>query len=545
MSTTEPATAGGPDSTIAAPGGAPNYLSHKQILVILGGLMAGMFLAALDQSIVGTALPRIVSEFNSLDKLSWVVTAYLLTSTASTPLWGKISDLYGRRPLFIAAIVIFLAGSVLSAMSQNIEMLIGFRAVQGLGAGGLMSLAFATIGDVIPPRERGKYMGYFGAVFGLSSVAGPLLGGLLTDGPGWRWIFWINVPIGLVALGIVGAVLKLPHVKRSHKIDYLGAATVAAAVTTLLLAISWSGPGNGWGDGTTIALLVAAVVLAVAFVFIELRVAEPIIPMDLFKGRIFSGYASYAFLLGFAMFGALIFLPLYLQAVKDLSPTQSGLALLPMIVGIFSASIPSGQLMSKTGRYKVYPIISSVLVGTAMVLLSTLSLTTPYWQMAIYMFVMGAGLGLSMQITVTAAQNSVPRKHMGTATSTMTFFRSMGGAIGTAVYGAVLTIRLKDHLTDIVPNATQAAVDGLAKAANSVQALHGLAQPMKGWALHGLVDAMDDVFLVSLPFLAIALILAIITPEQRLAGRSDDPKAQGKEPEGEESVEASAPVAMH
>ncbi|MFI6832789.1 MDR family MFS transporter [Kribbella sp. NPDC050241] len=537
MSTTEPATTGG-----AAPE-TPGYLSHKQILVVLGGLMAGMFLAALDQSIVGTALPQIVSEFNSLDKLSWVVTAYLLTSTASTPLWGKISDLYGRRPLFIAAIVTFLAGSVLAALSQNIEMLIGFRAVQGLGAGGLMSLAFATIGDVIPPRERGKYMGYFGAVFGLSSVAGPLLGGLLTDGPGWRWIFWINLPIGLVALGIVGAVLRLPHVRRSHKIDYLGAAVVTGAVTSLLLAVSWSGPTNGWGTGTTIALLAAAVVLAVTFVIVELRVAEPIIPMDLFKGRIFSGYAGYAFLLGFAMFGALIFLPLYLQAVKDMSPTRSGLALLPMIVGIFSASIPSGQLMSKTGRYKVYPIISSVLVGGAMLLLSTLSLGTPYWHLAIYMFIMGAGLGLSMQITVTAAQNSVDRKHMGSATSTMTFFRSMGGAIGTAVYGAVLTSRLKEHLGDIVPNATQTVVDGLAKAANSVQALHGLKEPMKGWALHGLVDSMGDVFLVSLPFLAIALILAIITPEQRLAGRSDGPKPEG---EGEEdSMEASAAAAMH
>ncbi|TCC10278.1 MDR family MFS transporter [Kribbella soli] len=536
MSTTEPATAGG-----AAPtDGGPNYLSHKQILVVLGGLMAGMFLAALDQSIVGTALPRIVSEFNSLDKLSWVVTAYLLTSTASTPLWGKVSDLYGRRPLFIAAIVTFLVGSVLAALSQNIEMLIGFRAVQGLGAGGLMSLAFATIGDVIPPRERGKYMGYFGAVFGLSSVAGPLLGGLLTDGPGWRWIFWINLPIGLVALGIVAAVLKLPHVKRSHKIDYLGASTVAAAVTSLLLAVSWSGPSNGWGTTTTIALLVASVVLAVAFVLIELRVSEPIIPMDLFKGRIFSGYAGFAFLLGFAMFGALIFLPLYLQAVKDMSPTRSGLALLPMIVGIFSASIPSGQLMSKTGRYKIYPIISAVMVGAAMVLLSTLSMATPYWQLAIYMFVMGAGLGLSMQITVTAAQNSVPRQHMGTATSSMTFFRSMGGAIGTAVYGAVLTTRLKDHLTDIVPNAAQGMVDGLAKAANSVQALHALKPPMKGWALQGLVDAMGDVFLVSLPFLAIALILAVITPEQRLAGRNDGPKA-----EGDESLESSAAAAMH
>ncbi len=536
MSTTEPAVTGG-----AAPDqNTPSYLSHKQILVVLGGLMAGMFLAALDQSIVGTALPQIVSEFNSLDKLSWVVTAYLLTSTASTPLWGKISDLYGRRPLFIAAIVTFLAGSVLAALSQNIEMLIGFRAVQGLGAGGLMSLAFATIGDVIPPRERGKYMGYFGAVFGLSSVAGPLLGGLLTDGPGWRWIFWINLPIGLVALGIVGAVLKLPHVKRSHKIDYLGAAVVTAAVTTLLLAVSWSGPDNGWGSATTIGLLVAAVVLAVAFVFVELRVSEPIIPMDLFKGRIFSGYAGFAFLLGFAMFGALIFLPLYLQAVKDLSPTRSGLALLPMIVGIFSASIPSGQLMSKTGRYKIYPIISAVLVGGAMVMLSTLSLSTPYWQLAIYMFVMGSGLGLSMQITVTAAQNSVPRKHMGTATSTMTFFRSMGGAIGTAVYGAVLTSRLTDHLGDIVPNTAQNMVGMLAKAANSVQALHALKEPMKGWALLGLVEAMGDVFLVSLPFLAIALVIAIITPEQRLAGRDEVPK-DGEEP----NLEASAAAAMH
>ncbi|MGC4940590.1 MDR family MFS transporter [Kribbella sp. DT2] len=536
MSTTEPAVTGG-----AAPDpNTPSYLSHKQILVVLGGLMAGMFLAALDQSIVGTALPQIVSEFNSLDKLSWVVTAYLLTSTASTPLWGKISDLYGRRPLFIAAIVTFLAGSVLAALSQNIEELIGFRAVQGLGAGGLMSLAFATIGDVIPPRERGKYMGYFGAVFGLSSVAGPLLGGLLTDGPGWRWIFWINLPIGLVALGVVGAVLKLPHVKRSHKIDYLGASVVTGAVTTLLLAVSWSGPSNGWDSATTIGLLVAAVVLAVAFVFVELRVSEPIIPMDLFKGRIFSGYAGFAFLLGFAMFGALIFLPLYLQAVKDMSPTRSGLALLPMILGIFSASIPSGQLMSKTGRYKIYPIISAVLVGVAMLLLSTLSLSTPYWQLAIFMFLMGSGLGLSMQITVTAAQNSVPRKHMGTATSSMTFFRSMGGAIGTAVYGAVLTSRLTEHLGDIVPSSAQNMVGQLAKAANSVDALHALKEPMQGWALHGLVEAMGDVFLVSLPFLAIALVIAIITPEQRLAGRDETPK-DGEEP----NLEASAAAAMH
>jgi EmrB/QacA subfamily drug resistance transporter len=537
MSTPEPATAA--DASPAPDPDSPNYLSHKQILVILGGLMAGMFLAALDQSIVGTALPQIVSEFNSLDKLSWVVTAYLLTSTASTPLWGKISDLYGRRPLFQAAIVTFLGGSVLAALAQNIEQLIGFRAIQGLGAGGLLSLAFATIGDVIPPRERGKYMGYFGAVFGLSSVAGPLLGGLLTDGPGWRWIFWINLPIGLVALGIVSAVLKLPHVKRSHQIDYLGATTVAAAVTSLLLAVSWSGPDNGWSDGVTLALLIATVVLGVAFVLIELRVSEPIIPMELFRGRIFAGNSAYAFLMGFAMFGALIFLPLYLQAVKGMSPTLSGLALLPMIAGIFSASIPSGQLMSRTGRYKMYPIISAILVVAAMLLLSTIAMDTAYWQLAIYMFVMGAGLGLSMQIVVTAAQNSVPRRHMGTATSTMTFFRSMGGAIGTAVYGAVLTSRLKVHLQDVVPQAAQGTVDGLAKAANSVQALHALPQVPRGWAMSSLVAAMGDVFLVSLPFLAIALVLAVITPEQRLASRED------ATPEGDLGLESSAAGAMH
>lgn len=543
MSSTEPATAPAGNSPDANPD-APSYLSHREILVVLGGLMAGMFLAALDQSIVGTALPQIVSEFNSLDKLSWVVTAYLLTSTASTPLWGKISDLYGRRPLFIAAIVTFLGGSVLSAVAQNIEQLIGFRAVQGLGAGGLMSLAFATIGDVIPPRERGKYMGYFGAVFGLSSVAGPLLGGLLTDGPGWRWIFWINVPIGAVALVIVSARLKLNHVRRSHQIDYLGAATVAAAVTSLLLYLSWSGPEHGWATGQSLALLGAAVVLAVAFVLIELRVSEPIIPMDLFKGRIFSGNAAFAFLLGIAMFGAIIFLPLYMQAVKEMSPTRSGLALLPMIVGIFSASIPSGQLMSRTGRYKQYPIISAVMVALAMFLLSTISTTTPYWQLAIYMFVMGAGLGLSMQIVVTAAQNSVPRRHMGTATSTMTFFRSMGGAIGTAVFGAVLTSRLKTHLADTIPNATQSVVDQLAKAANSVQALHKLPSPQpRGWALESLVKAMDDVFLVAIPFVALALVIALITPEQKLASRSDGAPAGEKEPEDAEAAAAAA--AMH
>lgn len=359
-------------------------------------------------------------------------------------------------------------------------------------------------------------------MFGLSSVAGPLLGGVLTDGPGWRWIFWVNVPIAAAALAIVTSRLKLEHVRRSHRIDYLGATAVTTAVTSLLLYLSWSGPENGWGGSTSLALLAGAVVLSVAFVLIEARAPEPIIPMDLFRGRIFSGNAVFAFMLGVAMFGALIFLPLYMQADKDMSPTQSGLGLLPMIVGLLSASISSGRFVSRTGRYRQYPIISAVMVATAMLLFSTISTTTPYWHLAVYMFVLGGGLGMSLQIVVTAAQNSAPRQHMGTATSTMTFFRSMGGAIGTALFGAVLTSRLSDHLAETVPHATRATVDRLANAANSVQALHAPPVPQpRGWSLKGLVGALDDVFLVAVPFLVIALLVAILTPEQRLAGRED------------------------
>ncbi len=302
------------------------YLSHRQILVVMGGLMTGMFLAALDQSIVGTALPRITSELGGLDKLSWVVTAYLLTATASTPLWGKISDLYGRRLLFQIAIVTFVIGSLLAGFSQNIDQLIAFRAIQGLGGGGLMSLALAVIGDIIPPRERGRYQGYFAAVFGTSSVLGPVLGGFFADGPGWQWIFFMNVPIGLVALVVTSVALKMQHVRRDHTIDYLGAALVVGAVSSFLLYTAWAGPDEGWGSTIGIGLLAAGVVLAVAFVAVELRAKEPILPMRLFRNSIFSIANAFGFLVGVAMFGALIFIPVYLQVVDGMSPTQSGLA---------------------------------------------------------------------------------------------------------------------------------------------------------------------------------------------------------------------------
>ena len=498
------------------------YLSHRQILVVMGGLMAGMFLAALDQSIVGTALPRITSELGGLDKLSWVVTAYLLTQTASTPLWGKISDLYGRKIIFQAAILTFLAGSLLAGAAQSIEELIAFRAVQGLGGGGLFALALATMGDVVPPRERGRYGGYFGAVFGTSSVLGPVMGGFFTDGPGWRWIFFINLPIGIVALFVTSAALKIPHTKREHSIDYLGAATIVASVSSLLLFTTWAGPDHGWGSSLSFTLVGAGIALAALFVFIESRAVEPILPLELFKTSNFSTANLYSFILGFAMFGAIVFLPVYFQVVQGMSPTTSGLAFLPMVVGIFSTSITSGIVMSRTGRYRAFPIVGAATVGVALVMLSRIGVDTPYWQAAIAIYLFGAGLGFSMQIIVTIVQNSVDRQHMGTGTSSVAFFRSMGGTFGAAVFGAILSSRLAVHLTD------SGGVGGRAPAnvdVNNVQAIQNLPEPLHGIVLTAFAKSLDDVFLWVTPALAVALIVALFIKEVPLQARTADPGA--------------------
>jgi EmrB/QacA subfamily drug resistance transporter len=524
--------------SVARPANAPaataspagDYLSHRQILVVMGGLMAGMFLAALDQSIVAVALPKITSELGGLDKLSWVVTAYLLTSTAATPLWGKISDLRGRRPMFQAAIVVFLIGSLICGFSpeiadvlnaSGINVMIAGRAVQGLGAGGLMSLALAVIGDVIPPRERGKYQGLFAAVFGVSSVAGPLLGGWFTDNLGWEWIFFINIPIGGAALVVTSLALKLHHVRRQASVDYLGAATIVGSVTSLVLYLSWAGPDKGWTSATGIWLLVGTVALAALFVLAESRAKEPIIPLELFTHWTFTSNIIFAMIMGIGMFGGLIFLPIYLQAVKGLSATHSGLAILPLVIGIFTTSIGGGQIMVRTGRYKWMPITGALVVGAALFAFSRLQVDTPYYVLALIMYAFGMGLGFTMQVVVTAVQNSVDRRHMGVATASVTFFRSMGGAIGTALLGAILNIRLKHHLSEIVGSA-QSHGAGAPINTNDVTAIQALPEPVKSWVLEAFTRSMDDVFLVAVPFMAVAFVIALTMREEPLRGRAQD-----------------------
>jgi EmrB/QacA subfamily drug resistance transporter len=493
---------------------ATGYLTHQQIIVVMFGVMAGMLLAALDQGIVGTALPRIVSDLGGLNKLSWVVTAYLLTSTAVTPLWGKISDLYGRRVIFQTAIVIFLIGSALCGLSQNMPELILFRAMQGIGGGGLFSIALAIIGDVIPPRERGRYQGYFGAVFGVSSVAGPLLGGWFTDGPGWRWIFYINLPVGIAALVVTSVALKMPVVRREHRIDYLGAAVIVAAVAALLLYLNWAGGAYGWAAPGPLALVAAFVALSVAFIFIEMRTVEPIIPMRLFRNQIFSVGNTFGFLAGVAMFGGIIFLPLYFQGVMGMSPTRSGLAMLPMILGLLITSMGSGQLITKTGRYKIFPIIGSAVLLPALVLLGRLGVDTPYWQVAFDAFLFGAGLGFSMQTITTAVQNAVSYRDIGTATSSTTFFRQIGAAIGAAIFGAVFSSRLAHHLAEQLAGAPGGAPVGNAPIdANNIQAIQRLGEPVKHLVLTAFAGSLDDVFLASIPAIILALIVAFFLKE--------------------------------
>jgi EmrB/QacA subfamily drug resistance transporter len=469
----------------------PPVYTHRQILVIMSGLMFGLLLASLDQTIVSTALTRISEDFHRQDLYSWVVTSYLLTSTASTPLYGKISDQFGRKRIFQFAIVVFLIGSALSGLSQNMYQLILFRGVQGLGAGGLMTLAFAIIGDVIPPRERGRYQGYFGAVFTMSSIIGPLIGGFLVDQASWRWVFYVNLPIGFVALVVINRVLHLDHVKRNSKVDVAGSLLIVGGVSLFLMGVQTAGTA-AHVTAASYAYAVPGILLIFAFIWWENRAPEPIIPLHLFKNRTFAVSNSLGFITGSVMFGAMILIPQYFQYVRGVSPTISGLRLLPLMAGAMGTSITCGRLVSRTGRYRVFVNVGTAILTVGMVLMTMITINSGAWFLALAMFVVGAGMGMFMQTLILAVQNGLSHEYMGVGTASVTFFRTLGGAIGSAVLGAVLILREKESVAHF-------RVEHAAKA-----------------PLYAFTYGIDKAYLYAVPVCFLAFVLSWLMKEVRL-----------------------------
>ncbi|SHE56306.1 drug resistance transporter, EmrB/QacA subfamily [Ferrithrix thermotolerans DSM 19514] len=506
-----------------APREASPLPDTKRVRLIFAGLMVAMLLAALDQTIVATALPTIVGDLKGLGRLSWVVTAYLLTSTASAPLYGKISDLYGRKKIFLGAIVVFLTGSALSGLAQSMNELIAFRALQGLGAGGLIVLATTIIGDIVPPRDRGKYQGLFGAVFGVASVAGPLVGGWLVQGPGWRWVFYVNVPIGIVALGIITVALRESKGTQRYQVDYVGALLSVAAISTLLLVTVWGGSTYPWMSWQIAGLTALGIVLIVLFVARENKASDPILPLRLFKNRVFTIANMAGFIVGAGMFGAIIYLPTYLQIVRGVSPSTSGLLLLPLMGGLLLSSIGSGLIISKIGRYKLFPIIGTAVMTIGMYLLSTLGAHSSYLHATIFMATVGLGIGMVMQVLVLAVQNAVGMKDMGVATSSATFFRSMGSAFGTAIFGSILTSRLTHYLKLVVPKGVPLAKLSTA-ITGSPEQLKLLPSPIHSAAVDAFVKSLHVVYLSAVPVAIVGFIVTLVLPEIQLrkSTRSED-----------------------
>ncbi len=499
--------------------------THGEIMVVLVALMLAMLLGALDQTIVATALPRIASDLHGLSQLSWVATAYLLTSAVSMPLYGKLGDMFGRKKILQTSIVIFLIGSALCGLSQNMGELIFFRALQGIGAGGLFTLILAVVGDMIPPRQRGRYQAYFGAVFGVASIAGPLLGGYFTGNLSWRWIFYINIPLGILALSAIATRLHLPVHINKHKIDYLGAALMGTSAASLLLATVWGGVDYPWVSVQIIGMGIISFVTAVAFVIRERYASEPILPLRLFKNDIFTVSTLMSFFVGFVMFGAIIFIPEYQQIVRGYSPIKSGLLLLPLVGGLLVGVMTSGRLITRWGRYRVFPIVGSMLVVLGIWLFSHISLTTSQLTLSIWMVILGIGIGPFMQTTTLAAQNSVDRADLGTTTSTVTFARSIGSALGAAIFGAVLINVLISNLHKLLPASSGHPTITAADLQSGTTSLRGIPPHIVHIILVAFADAFQTVFWIGIPFAFLLVGLSFLLRETPLRTSSHEADA--------------------
>jgi len=537
--------------------------SHRQTVMILIGLMMGMFLAALDQTVVSTAIRTIADDLNGFSLQAWATTAFLITSTISTPLYGKLSDIYGRKPFFLFAISIFIAGSALCGLSRSMYELAAFRAIQGIGAGGLFSMALAIIGDIVPPRQRARYQGYFLAVFGTSSVLGPVLGGLFAGAnsilgiSGWRWIFYINVPIGLAALVVVNRVLHIPHTRRDHRIDWQGAVALIIGLVPLLI-VAEQGRIWGWSSGRSMLCYGLGIVGLVLFYLAERMCKDDaLIPLRLFRGRTFTVATMSSVIIGMGMFGAILVLPLYLQIVKGYSPTGAGLATLPLVLGIMAGSVISGQTISRTGRYKIFPIVGTGLMVVGLYLFSLIGADTPLWKTALIMPIVGLGLGGNMQPIILAIQNAVSPREIGVATSSVTFFRQMGGTLGTAVFLSVLLSTLPGRIADAFNSVRgtpefQAALAAHPDQAATLQAAGAgnadlndtsfisrlapvIAHPFKV----GFSDSMSTVFLMGAAIMVVGFVIVLLLPEIPLADRSAS-QARAAEAQAEAGAAAEA-----
>jgi EmrB/QacA subfamily drug resistance transporter len=529
------AASNGAASNGATGNGARPDLSRRAILLIIGALMLGMSLAALDQTIVSTALPTIVGDLKGGSHIAWVITAYLLATTVSTPLWGKLGDQYGRKIFFQASIVIFLIGSVLAGLSHSMIELIAFRAIQGLGSGGLMVGAQAIVGDIVSPRERGRYVGLFGAVFGVASIVGPLLGGVFVDNLTWRWIFYINVPIGIVALAVVASQVPGTLSRVHHRIDYLGTAVLSLAATSFILLTSLGGTTYGWNSAPIWILGVAGVALVGVFVVVERRAAEPVLPLHLFKLRAFSVTSVVGFIVGFAMFGAITYLPAFYQVVRGVSPTLSGVRLLPLMAGLLIVSIGSGQVISRTGRYRFWPIAGAGFMTLGLYLLSTVGVGTNSLLGALYMLVLGMGIGGVMQVLVIIVQNAVPHNELGVATSGATFFRSIGGSFGTAIFGAIFSNVLVGNLAKHLHGVTLPA--GFSSANATPALLSHLPAAVHLGFVSGYAESIQTVFIVAVPIAALAFLFTWLIPQVELRKWTPPESVPGSEPRGEEALE--------